>query len=45
MIVAPTVTLRAYRDNVVALNLYASLGFVEVSADSTEEVVFMQTRV
>lgn len=39
---ATTVTLRVYRDNVPALNLYKSLGFIAVASESTEAVLFMK---
>jgi ribosomal-protein-alanine N-acetyltransferase len=39
---AEAVTLRAYRDNVVALNLYKNLGFVEIASESTEDMLFMK---
>ena len=39
---ARAVTLRVYRDNAVAMNLYSSLGFVEVDAESTDDVLFMR---
>jgi [ribosomal protein S18]-alanine N-acetyltransferase len=39
---ATAVTLRAYRDNAVAVGLYASLGFIEVTEESTDEVLFMK---
>lgn len=39
---ATAVTLRAYRDNLVAVGLYASLGFVEVTEESTDDVLFMK---
>jgi ribosomal protein S18 acetylase RimI-like enzyme len=39
---ATAVTLRAYRDNLVAVGLYSSLGFVEVAAESTKDVLFMR---
>ena len=39
---ATAVTLRAYRDNLVAVGLYSSLGFVEVAAESTDDVLFMK---
>lgn len=42
---AAAVTLRVYRDNPIAVRLYASLGFAEVAAESTEDVAFMRTRV
>lgn len=38
---ASAVTLRVYRDNPVALALYASLGFTAVEAASTEELLLM----
>jgi len=39
---AAAITLRAYRDNLVAVGLYSSLGFVEVASESTDEVLFMK---
>jgi ribosomal-protein-alanine N-acetyltransferase len=36
------VTLRAYRNNLAAVQLYTSLGFVEVEADSNEDQIFMK---
>lgn len=39
---ATAVTLRVYRDNRVAVGLYSSLGFVEVAAESTDDVLFMK---
>ncbi|XLZ69957.1 GNAT family N-acetyltransferase [Massilia sp. SR12] len=39
---AKAVTLRAYRDNVAAVDLYESLGFAEVESESTNEVLFMR---
>jgi ribosomal-protein-alanine N-acetyltransferase len=38
---ALTVTLRVYRDNVIAVSLYSSLGFSVVESKSTEELLFM----
>jgi ribosomal-protein-alanine N-acetyltransferase len=38
---ANTVSLRVYRDNLSALNLYTSLGFASVADASTDEVLFM----
>jgi [ribosomal protein S18]-alanine N-acetyltransferase len=40
---ASTVSLNVYRDNVVALNLYKSLGFVPIESESTPEALFMAT--
>lgn len=42
---ARAVTLRAYRDNATAVALYESLGFSEVAAESTDEVLFMRKAV
>ncbi|WP_326533816.1 GNAT family N-acetyltransferase [Pseudorhodoferax sp.] len=42
---ATAVTLRVYKDNTVAVRLYASLGFVEVASESTDEVLFMRMMV
>ena len=39
---ATAVTLRAYRDNSAAVGLYSSLGFSEVAAESTDDVLFMK---
>lgn len=39
---AAAVTLRVYRDNQVAVKLYLSLGFVEITAESTEYMLFMR---
>ncbi|MBI2747320.1 MAG: GNAT family N-acetyltransferase [Burkholderiales bacterium] len=39
---ATSVTLRAYRDNPIAVKLYGDLGFREVAAESTEDVLFMR---
>lgn len=39
---ATAVTLRAYRDNFTAVELYSSLGFSEVAAESTDDVLFMK---
>jgi ribosomal protein S18 acetylase RimI-like enzyme len=39
---ATSVTLRAFRDNPVAVGLYCSLGFTEVAAESTGDVLFMR---
>ncbi|NDP41071.1 MAG: GNAT family N-acetyltransferase [Rhodoferax sp.] len=36
------VTLRAYRDNTVAVRLYSTLGFIEVAEESTDDVLFMK---
>jgi [ribosomal protein S18]-alanine N-acetyltransferase len=41
---ANTVTLRVYRDNLAALHLYSSLGFMPVESRSDEEVLFMAQR-
>ena len=41
---ASRVTLRVYRDNAVARNLYCSLGFAPVEAESTDDALFMQAR-
>lgn len=41
---AATVTLRAYRDNSSAVKLYSTLGFVELAAQSTDDVLFMRLR-
>jgi [ribosomal protein S18]-alanine N-acetyltransferase len=38
---ANTTTLRVYRDNLAALHLYSSLGFMPVESRSDEEVLFM----
>ena len=38
---ASAVTLAVYRDNVPALSLYRSLGFMPVDARSTDESIFM----
>lgn len=40
---AGKITLRVYRDNLAALRLYRSLGFVEDPATSTSDVLAMQT--
>lgn len=37
-------TLRVYRDNPAARAIYAGLGFVEVEAESTPEVLWMQAQ-
>ncbi|BDT67673.1 acetyltransferase [Comamonadaceae bacterium OS-1] len=42
---ATTVTLRVYKDNPVAVGLYASLGFTELASESTGDVYFMQLQV
>jgi ribosomal protein S18 acetylase RimI-like enzyme len=39
---ATAVTLRVYKDNLVAMRLYSTLGFVEVAAESTDDVFFMR---
>lgn len=39
---AAAVTLRVYKDNSIAVGLYSSLGFVEVAAESTDDVLFMK---
>jgi ribosomal protein S18 acetylase RimI-like enzyme len=39
---ATAVTLRVYRDNLVAVGLYERLGFVEVDEESTDDVLFMK---
>ena len=39
---ANALTLMVYRDNVVALGLYQSLGFVPVDSRSTVESLFMR---
>jgi ribosomal protein S18 acetylase RimI-like enzyme len=39
---ANTVTLRVYRDNTVAVALYASLGFMPVESESDEDLFFMR---
>lgn len=39
---ATAVTLRAYRDNLAAVELYSSLGFVEIASEPTEDVLFMK---
>jgi len=39
---ATAVTLRAYKDNLAAVALYSSLGFVEVASESTDDAVFMK---
>lgn len=39
---ATSVTLRVYRDNAAAIALYASLGFLEVTAESSDEVLLMK---
>jgi [ribosomal protein S18]-alanine N-acetyltransferase len=41
---ASRVTLRVYRDNTVARNLYSSLGFAPVEAESSDDALFMQAR-
>lgn len=41
---AMVVTLRVYRDNLAAVGLYSSLGFFEVAAESTNDVLFMKMR-
>lgn len=38
-----TFTLRVYRDNARAMQLYASLGFAPVEAESGPDVLFMRT--
>ncbi|WP_211470681.1 GNAT family N-acetyltransferase [Collimonas humicola] len=38
-------TLRVYRDNPAARAIYAGLGFVEVEAESTPEVLWMQAQI
>ncbi|PFH07754.1 ribosomal protein S18 acetylase RimI-like enzyme [Collimonas sp. PA-H2] len=38
-------TLRVYRDNPAAHAIYAGLGFVEVAAESTPEVLWMQAQI
>jgi ribosomal-protein-alanine N-acetyltransferase len=40
---AHTVTLRVYRDNAVAVALYASLGFTPVESESDEDLLFMKS--
>lgn len=42
---AKAVTLRAYRDNATAVALYESMGFSEVAAESTDEILFMRKAV
>jgi ribosomal-protein-alanine N-acetyltransferase len=37
-----TVSLRVYRDNLSALNIYTSLGFASVADASDDEILFMQ---
>jgi hypothetical protein len=39
---ATAVTLRAYRDNLLAVGLYSSLGFAEDASESTDDVLFMR---
>ena len=39
---ATAVTLRVYRDNAVALRLYAGLGFLTVESEATAETLFMK---
>lgn len=39
---AKAVTLRVYRDNAAAVALYASLGFCEVTAESSDQLLFMK---
>lgn len=39
---AHSITLRVYRDNIVAQRLYADLGFVAVVTESDEEAWFME---
>lgn len=40
---APVVTLRVYRDNIVAHALYLSLGFSTVESKSTDDLLFMSS--
>jgi ribosomal-protein-alanine N-acetyltransferase len=40
---ANTVTLRVYRDNAVAVALYASLGFTPVESESDADLLFMKS--
>jgi len=42
---ARAVSLRVYRDNLVARNLYSSLGFQEVPAESDDQVLFLRCMV
>lgn len=42
---ARAVSLRVYRDNLVARNLYSSLGFEEVLAESDDQVLFLRCMV
>ena len=39
---ARVVTLRVYQDNFVALQLYKRMGFMEVTEESKDDVLFMQ---
>lgn len=39
---ATAVTLRVFRDNLVAVSLYSSLGFAEVPSESDDDVLFMK---
>ena len=39
---ARAVSLRVYRDNLVARNLYSSLGFQEVPAESDDQILFLK---
>lgn len=39
---ATAVTLRAYKDNLAAVALYSSLGFVELAAESSDDAFFMK---
>ncbi|SPE29111.1 putative acetyltransferase [Burkholderiales bacterium] len=42
---AAAITLRVYRDNIVALSLYSSLGFAGVEAESSRQALFMRAPV
>jgi len=39
---ASAITLRVYRDNVVALRVYASLGFAGIESESSGQALFMR---
>ncbi|AIY42428.1 hypothetical protein LT85_3270 [Collimonas arenae] len=42
---AQAATLRVYRDNPAACAVYTELGFVEVEAESTTEVLWMEKQI
>lgn len=41
----PVISLRGYRDNPAALHLCQQLGFVEIEADSNDEVLALEYKV